>query len=128
MKKVAKKPRKPRERRVQLVKPVTLRSILDQIDEVLVKGDEVAQGLWAVMTALRGPDDETATSNLKSDLTIPVRRAAFPKTAALTWTNLGASFGWDGCIWNPATAPEGHFGNHARKAAKALGLGQEPEL
>ena len=63
------------------------REVLDYLDDLFSDPGQVeaATEVWDVITALRGPDtfDHEAAQTLKLDLTIPIRRAAFPKTAAV---------------------------------------------
>lgn len=66
-----------------------VRAALDYLDQILCKETDDAQDLWDILTALRGPDDDVSTmkhayydpgGELKRRVTIPVRRAAFPRT------------------------------------------------
>lgn len=61
-----------------------VRAALDQIEEILLKKGPDAANLWAILTALRGPDesDHKIRAELKSQKTIPIRRRAFPRIAA----------------------------------------------
>ena len=63
----------------------TVREVLDVIDEFLARGDSRAGALWDVLTALRGPDDESK-EQLKSSTTSHIRRAAFPLLASTSRT------------------------------------------
>lgn len=58
------------------------KEVLAMLDDVLSQtdpqGTKVAVEVWDVITALRGPDNFRAA--LKNSLTVPIRRAALPKT------------------------------------------------
>lgn len=58
------------------------RGILGKIDQILVEEDVDSKELWAVLTALRGPDDYELEYTVKAHGTVPVRRKAFPLCAA----------------------------------------------
>lgn len=65
----------------------TANEILDAIDEVLAEAapfsSREAEALWAILTALRGPDSYNAAATaFKTAYTAQIRSAAFPKTAA----------------------------------------------
>lgn len=65
---------------------IEVREVLDRIDKVLAKGDQSAQDLWDILTALRGPDHrEDMLFNKRP--TVYVRGAAFPKTAVASVQN-----------------------------------------
>ena len=113
-----------------------VREMLDKIDVFLTRSKgETAQELWDVLSALRGRDEDAART--KSDRTIPVRRAAFPryaKKADNTPTrNLmpGPSFGSkDYATFVRAGALReayDHFEMHAFEAARVLGLVKEDD-
>lgn len=101
----------------------TLRAELDRI-EAFLAGDEGAD-LGVILAALRGPDDEDLR---KKNLTIHVRRAAFPRLAR------ELRFWGVGKLWSlylpkeafvvPPPSPVGyhndHFLSHIRDAAKVL--------
>lgn len=61
---------------------ISVRNILDTIDEFLVDNISNGEGgkLWDVLTALRGPDDESDWAS-KYTATGPIRAAAFPRFA-----------------------------------------------
>lgn len=107
-------------------KPMTLRQILDLIDTQLAKEDDTSRQLWNVLTALRGPDD--ANEALKVAKTVPIRRAAFPKSAAIAGTYghvNGAFFGRPEnkeVDSNTNLFYTSHFISHIRNAAEALGI------
>lgn len=111
------------------VHPPTLREALDYIDNILVQQDETSQQLWAVMTALRGPDNPEK-DNLKYNGTIFVRRAAFPLTTAKADSNPSVfTRGYsNGAAWSTIremkvpTAWEGHAESHLYHAMHTLGL------
>lgn len=54
--------------------------VLTDIDDLLAQGDVEARQLWALLSALRGPDEENKYS--KTDTTARIRAAMFP----LTWS------------------------------------------
>lgn len=108
------------------------RQMLNTIDEFLLRCDVSSGELWDVLTALRGPDDNKWTNyedgtydSTKDVTTLPIRIAAFPKSAGDK--NLQAR--WT-CSWYclpmfviPITdARMTHFNIHAEAAAKVLGI------
>lgn len=105
------------------------RKMLNQIDNFLARSDRAASELWAVLAALRGPD-VPGSSHLKSSTTCTIRRAAFPKLASVINENYdwpGRCRPWPGDPENLKSfdIPEvdaSHFADHAREAAKVLGL------
>jgi len=106
-----------------------VREMLDRIDTFLVTGDQHAERLWNVLSALRGPDNDSYGDKVST--TNAIRAAAFPRTAALgnlTW--LPASFYTTGyrepttSIWD-YEALRWHFAEHIRSAAAALKLKDE---
>jgi hypothetical protein len=116
--------------------------LLDLIDHHLTYRDDHSRRLWAILSALRGPD-ESGASELKYRTTVALRSAAFPKTANLAYPYAnGAEFGTVGMdlphivhenlIRSPhaLTIPDGthvHFLNHVRDAVRALEtLGRAP--
>lgn len=113
----------------------TAREVFDVIDEFLVrealravgKGSVEGKRLWDVLSALRGPDGDD-TDDLKHRQTEPIRRAAFPKLAALYDKGInipgGAMFAGDRFIII-ADDKEDHFNWHASSAARALNLNIE---
>lgn len=109
------------------MKKTELRKALDAIDRVLVRNDDTAAQLWDVLSALRGPDNESYI--FKHDHIVPIRRAAFPQTAESVsetggYTNR-ADFS-EATFVQPATpdfmGTDGHIISHAKRAAWALGL------
>lgn len=110
-------------------KPKTARDVLNIIDDFLSLGgvnDCERKMLWDVLTALRGPDDETYS--LKMESTIPIRRAAFPKIASnsrIQRETLLATFGTAQYKFNRHVFDTGrysHFGSHVINAASALNI------
>lgn len=110
------------------------REMLNQIDEFLSKLDEPAAELAAVLTALRGPDTKVPHEG-KSNVTIPIRQAALPKTFAasegLNWLKVGTgrncramSFGNfdDKALGKVIINEDSHFCDHGMLAAEVLGL------
>ena len=102
---------------------LSVRQMLDCIDTYLAFKDDKSRDLWSVLSALRGPD--SGDFRLKNGTTIPIRRAAFPKTTkSSVFGSVGASFG------NPRRhyafmrnlVGSVHFKSHANKAAKVLSL------
>jgi hypothetical protein len=57
-----------------------VRKLLDQIDAELVQGSADSQDLWAILSALRGPDDDEEGTAKRA--TVRIRREAFPLTAS----------------------------------------------
>lgn len=97
--------------------PTKVRLMLDQIDQMLAKGDQDSQDLWAVLSALRGPDDQDYAK--KITLTSHVRKEAFPKLWASAPMSSGVSITRD--ISPTKEVPPGdHFGNHVALAFAAL--------
>lgn len=97
----------------------TLRGILNEIDLVLASNTAVSQKLWDVLTALRGPDDCAVMSKLMG--TVPIRRAAFPRTARSGHAPASFEGGHDGIV-NSYNEEPYHFRSHLGFAADALGL------
>ena len=58
----------------------SVRAELNRIQKFLLKGGRNAIDLWAILTALRGPDDNS-DSFLKASTTEPIRTKAFPVLA-----------------------------------------------
>lgn len=59
-----------------------VRSMLDQIDEMLAKKDRAAGDLAAILSALRGSDISSIDADMaKGFSTMPIRSIAFPKLA-----------------------------------------------
>jgi hypothetical protein len=55
---------------------------LTAIDQVLALDNYASRRLWDVLTALRGPDQDTyASDEVKEQFTCFIRSAAFPRTA-----------------------------------------------
>lgn len=106
----------------------SLREILNTIDEVLAKQDELSGQLWNVLTGLRGPDHTSwkEAYEEKHRATVPIRRAAFPKTAALEDNNI-ADFGVNPedsiyHVGSDESSLSWHFDNHSDAAARALDI------
>lgn len=111
-----------------------LRKELDRIEKVLLKGDEVAGALFAIMSAQRGPDSHEDDK----DYTIKVRRTAFPKLAMTGATDqqyiVRADFNYRWKLSGRRTPPlalkdsdnlgwkNDHFGRHIKRAYRALGI------
>lgn len=103
-----------------------LREVLDTIDNILAKEDAVSHQLWDVLTALRGPD--SANYDDKKNVTIPIRRAAFPITASTVFNDI-ADFGEENVAYKEIDvtgAPASwHFAHHGNNAAFVLGIKDE---
>ena len=56
------------------------KAFFEQLDEIVLKQDDTAREIMAVLTALRHKDD--GEYSLKQVSTVQIRRAALPKTAA----------------------------------------------
>lgn len=119
-----------------------LRAVLNVIDEALAQQNDVSKQLWNVLTALRGPDNnDFSFGGLKKTGTVPIRRAAFPRTAKAAesqrsaenerygYTNVyanGADFTRAGYVEPDRNKADfGHAHSHIRLAAIALGLQDE---
>lgn len=108
-----------------------VRIALDAIDKVLSVGDQEAQDLWAVLTALRGPDGTNYTA--KAHTTVAIRRAAFPKTTQrhadyndgifiADYGHAYSTYNRAAVVDNPEYAASSYFYTHADSAARVLGL------
>lgn len=98
-----------------------VRAALDGVEDVLLGFDRDAQDLWAILTALRGPDEDP-TRLVKEAQTVPVRRAAFPRLAQTGRANGRlADFG-DGLYRALPRVhyPDSHFDGHINDAVIAL--------
>jgi hypothetical protein len=140
-------PATPADQPELIVKPKTVREMLDVIDVFLTENRNepglalhgytptLAAQLWDVLSALRGPDSSDLA--IKSKTTIPIRRAAFPRLTAEIANDgfsntIGAAFGTDEpdfefrySIVSPPllTNFDGyHFAGHAKLAAEVLGI------
>lgn len=108
------------------VMDLELREILYQIDMYLSTGDvSKSAALWAVLSALRGPDDEAELTKLAT--TAVIRAKAFPLTAKLSHATGGrvrASMipDRDTSVFMRQHMKFSHFVGHARDAFRALGL------
>ena len=111
----------------------TTKFVLDLIDRTLAgKDQESARELWDVLTAMRGPDDDNNTA--KMVYTVPIRSAAFPKTAARYLKNEGRVAGSRAIMavdaadpaayksWHRGVVTQGHYREHIEKAREVLGL------
>lgn len=111
---------------------------LNTLDDLLVKGDDTAKQIVGVITALRGPDHKKGwhRDGVKAQTTIPIRRAALPKTFAATkshdFRNIGMSFALDkdddglrvdlrSCR-GTGYSTDDHFTQHVANAGQLLGL------
>jgi len=99
--------------------------VLDVVDRALAKGDDTSRDVWNVLTALRGPDLGDSAYTHKLQNTIPIRRAALPKTTTgINPADFGCStdkFIEDDTVYAYGTGLR-HFTRHAVRAAKTLGL------
>jgi len=103
----------------------TAKEMLDVLDEFFVTaGEEQARNLWAVLSALRGPDDDSYV--LKNCTTEVVRAVAFPRLAALWKRELcavGPTFNLSSRLASipPNYSPRyNHFFNHIADAKRVL--------
>ena len=96
----------------------TVRQMLDLLDDYLEPKDRKAKDLWAVLSALRGPDNQSLVF-LKKQTTEVIRSRAFPKTALNRYRSVGASFAKSGAEF-ANTQVLSHFGRHIDKAAQVL--------
>lgn len=101
------------------------REILDKIDEFLVQRNTNSQDLWDILTALRGPDSEH--NDIKHVTTVPIRSAAFPKTAKVAASDYGfvngADFRGGEFSYDAANMDKSeHFASHVVNAARRLGI------
>lgn len=107
--------------------------VLNNLDEVLQT--DIGAAVWDVLSALRGPDD-TSRMELKKEGTIPIRRAAFPKTARMdNWVDESArnlvdfysSSQLSSMKAASGTTNNYHFNGHIERAVLVLKeLGREP--
>lgn len=109
---------------------LTAKEALAIVEQVLLLRNQESTKLWSVLTALRGPDNYELEAK---EVTIKIRRAAFPEIAARVGTQPNSSTGWD-IANNPMfvsdnptrqasrIAGDQHFSIHAEWALKALGL------
>lgn len=110
---------------VKNVDDLSLREVLDIIDEVLAQYNETSGKLADVLGALRGPDNNY--TGLKDRTTVLIRRAAFPRVVD---SGSDADHRWAMYTDHEQievsdldrVADEYHFTNHIKWAAKALGL------
>ena|SRR5207247_6327615 len=107
---------------------MTVREGLERIEQVLLeaRGEErfgagALDGILAVLTALRGPDEDSK-QGLKSKTTAVIRRAAFPKLDWLHTPHDSPAIG-SRVTLEPWEAT--HFESHVRAAAKALDIFDE---
>lgn len=94
-----------------------VRKALAVVEDVLLGHDQDARDLWAILTALRGPDD--GDYEMKSRTTVPVRRAAFPRLAR----NIQRAYhiaDFDSSEPLPVVAFSSHFNGHIADAVIAL--------
>lgn len=107
--------------------PKTCSDVLEIIDVFLNKNNDESKTLWAVLTALRGPDNNEQ-GLLKDTTTAVIRTKAFPKTAIRYLngesTTFGAIFAPKKRKFHPSLKINSfdHFLAHAKAAAKALNL------
>lgn len=108
-----------------------LRKHLNAIDEILQDTEIDVSDLWLILTALRGPD--SADDWIKGTYTVPIRVAAFPKTAHHNYTGAdfsseysrGLDFKQDlarSIIRSPSSSTDEkyHYQAHIRAAAERL--------
>ena len=94
----------------------SVRKELNRIEKFLSKNNAASADLWAILTALRGPDDDRG----KKEGTIPVRRKAFPGLAKSGGVgSIPASFDGSSTIkW--AAVVNNHFLSHIERAKVAF--------
>lgn len=79
----------------------TALAALDALDLALSEMDQQsADDLWAVLTALRGPDNNSL--RLKDITTAFIRRAALPKSSASILRAIGVTVAYEGARPTPA--------------------------
>lgn len=113
-----------------------VREILDKIQEFLLTEAIDAHDLWAILTALRGPDEYDDHLG-KMTGTIPVRAAAFPKLAKQAAENerhsgynsvngamfeTSETFMEDRIQTYRLVKRSEHLGDHVKQAFDALGM------
>lgn len=110
-----------------------VRKALDQIEDVLLLGNQDSADLAAILSALRGPDEGVSDhNNTKLTTTVPVRREAFPRLAgAKSFLDITPVNGWylggsDDRLTVPTVdsveygTDHKHFANHYRMAYDAI--------
>jgi hypothetical protein len=110
------------------------RQVLDIIEDHLLSANIIErEELWNILTALRGPDEEEMQPQ-KEYTTAVIRSAAFPRLArskGLVATRFAAPGSTLGplrtrpCDCGCGSSNLGHFDDHIRRAAYALGLDVE---
>ena len=96
----------------------SVRAELDQIEKFLLKGGQPAIDLWAILSALRGPDN--ADIGLKASTTEPIRTKAFP-VLAQEGSNVPATFAPRKKMIDTRHPRAGaHFISHVERAAAAI--------
>ncbi len=101
-----------------------VRTMLDRIETMLLKGDTDAKHLEAILTALRGPDRDDIFSTAKTNHTIPVRRCAFPQLASgpaqPTWMAFNGSSTLYDCAPGSSYDAGSHYASHILRANRAI--------
>lgn len=102
-----------------------VRRVLDEIEDVLLRRDQDAKDLVAILAALRGPD-QAEEVYFKNRYTIPVRRNAFPRLAESSEEGY-SNVGWmlDGPDVLPEPFVETHYTAHIDRAVEALTRGEK---
>lgn len=101
-----------------------VRSVLNTLDAVLAKQGRVANAVWSVLTALRGPDYKDgfagfyAAEGVKARTTSPLRTAAFPVTDQFNSMSLAIFAPVE--QFDPQPTQSEHFDQHIREAANVL--------
>jgi hypothetical protein len=104
--------------------------MLDQIDEFLEHGTQDSKDLASILSALRGPDEDTQRGKMTT--TMPLRAIAFPKTflrakscASFPYMDITGRSGWR--MEDPSEfkrpgpdAINNHFVDHIHQAADAI--------
>ena len=127
-----------------------VRQELDRIEQFLLRGDQASADLAMLLSALRGPDNESFSyEKMKEKMTSPLRSMMFPKlyiaaenyeghcedkTKQKTTKNLWGSF--SARYWGmndpknfccPETLCPSHFIRHIRLAYKAITRSERQE-
>lgn len=101
----------------------TVRAELNRIEKFLLKKNFASRDLWAVLTALRGPDvDKRQYGKTKEKTTAVIRTKAFPKLAVRA-NNLPATFARKKTkLFNVDSGAyvSTHFQNHIDSAERAF--------
>lgn len=78
-----------------------IRYVLDVIEEVLLRNDKTAEDLAAILSALRGPDEDSAQTR-KKVTTARIRAQAFPRLAQQIVNEVSK----EQAFWYPLSSPK----------------------